>query len=197
MGIAKDATNVICCRVSPSQKSKLVLMMKRFYRSAVTLDIGDGGNDVPMIMEAHIGVGIYGEEGIGAVKNSDYVIEEFQFLRSLLFYHGRTNYIRNAEWVMYIFNQNFCLALLQFIYGFYCNFIGQTIIDEDDWLIFFYNLLFILPLYSKALLDHDIKPSDGLIFDRMLPFLYAENRNNPLFTFPKFCLNLLRNSLYY
>ena len=29
----------------------------------ITLAIGDGANDVSMIMEAHIGVGIHGKEG--------------------------------------------------------------------------------------------------------------------------------------
>ena len=29
----------------------------------ITLSVGDGANDVPMIMEAHIGVGIRGKEG--------------------------------------------------------------------------------------------------------------------------------------
>ena len=195
MSIAKDAASVICCRVSPSQKSKVVLMMKRFYPSAVTLAIGDGGNDVPMIMEAHIGVGIYGEEGMRAVQSSDYAIGEFQFLKSLLLYHGRTNYIRNAECVMYFFYKNFCFTLLQFIFGFYCNFTGQTIID--DWFISSYNLLFTsLPLGARALLDHDVKPSDGIIVERMLPFLYAENRDNPLFTIPKFFFNLLRGAIH-
>ena len=195
MSIAKDAASVICCRVSPSQKSKVVLMMKRFYPSAVTLAIGDGGNDVPMIMEAHIGVGIYGEEGMRAVQSSDYAIGEFQFLRSLLLYHGRTNYIRNAECVMYFFYKNFCFTLLQFIFGFYCNFTGQTIID--DWFISCYNLLFTsLPLGARALLDHDVKPSDGAIVNQMLPFLYLENRDNPIFTIPKFFLNLLRGAIH-
>ena len=195
MMIAKDASSVICCRVSPSQKSKVVLMMKRFYPSAVTLAIGDGGNDVPMIMEAHIGVGIYGEEGMRAVQSSDYAIGEFQFLRSLLLYHGRTNYIRNAECVSYFFYKNFSFTLMQFIYGFYCNFTGQTIVD--DWFISCYNLLFTsLPLGARALLDHDVKPSDGEICDKMLPFLYAENRENPIFTMPKFFLHLLRGAIH-
>ena len=195
MSIAKDATSVICCRVSPSQKSKVVLMMKRFYPSAVTLAIGDGGNDVPMIMEAHIGVGIYGEEGMRAVQSSDYAIGEFQFLRSLLLFHGRTNYIRNAECVMYFFYKNFSFTLSQFLFGFYCNFTGQTIVD--DWFISCYNLLFTsLPLGARALLDHDVKPSDGEIVNRMLPFLYAENRDNPIFTMPKFFLNLLRGAVH-
>ena len=195
MNIAKDAASVICCRVSPSQKSKVVLMMKRFYPSAVTLAIGDGGNDVPMIMEAHIGVGIYGEEGMRAVQSSDYAIGEFQYLRSLLLFHGRTNYIRNAECVMYFFYKNFSFTLCQFLFGFYCNFTGETIVD--DWFISCYNLLFTsLPLGARALLDHDIKPSDGYIVDKMLPFLYAENRENPLFTIPKFFLNLLRGAVH-
>ena len=195
MGIAKYATSVICCRVSPSQKSKVVLMMKRFNPKAVTLAIGDGGNDVPMIMEAHIGIGIYGEEGMRAVQSSDYAIGEFQFLRTLLLFHGRTNYIRNAECVMYFFYKNFCFTLLQFIYGFYCNFTGQTIID--DWFISFYNLLFTsLPLGARALLDHDVKPSDGRIVNQLLPFLYYENRDNPIFTIPKFILNLLKGAIH-
>ena len=195
MMIAKDASSVICCRVSPSQKSKVVLMMKRFYPQAVTLAIGDGGNDVPMIMEAHIGVGIYGEEGMRAVQSSDYAIGEFQFLRSLLLFHGRTNYIRNAECVSYFFYKNFSFTLLQFMYGFYCNFTGQTIVD--DWFISCYNLLFTsLPLGARALLDHDVKPDDGDICNLMLPFLYAENRENPIFTIPKFFLHLLRGAIH-
>ena len=195
MNIAVYAASVVCCRVSPSQKSKVVLMMKRFYPEAVTLAIGDGGNDVPMIMEAHIGVGIYGEEGMRAVQSSDYAIGEFQFLRSLLLIHGRTNYIRNAECVMYFFYKNFCFTLLHFLYGFYSNFTGQTIID--DWFISSYNLLFTsLPLGARALLDHDVSIHDGMVVNKMLPFLYEENRKYPAFTMPKFFLNLFHGMIH-
>jgi hypothetical protein len=45
-------------------------------------------------------------------------------------------------------------------------------------------------------LDHDVKPSDGFVVDRMLPFLYAENRDNPIFTIPKFFLHLLRGAIH-
>ena len=64
LDITKDAVAVICCRVSPLQKSQVVKMMKNYNPNSKTLAIGDGGNDVSMIMEAHIGVGIYGEEGL-------------------------------------------------------------------------------------------------------------------------------------
>ena len=36
--------------------------------------IGDGANDVSMIMEAHIGIGIKGKEGKQAVRSADYAI---------------------------------------------------------------------------------------------------------------------------
>jgi hypothetical protein len=52
--------------------------------SVRTLSIGDGANDVPMITEAHIGIGISGKEGTQAVMASDYAIAQFSFLKRLL-----------------------------------------------------------------------------------------------------------------
>jgi len=193
--IAKDANSVICCRVSPLQKSQVVKMMKNYDKEGITLAIGDGGNDVSMIMEAHIGVGIYGEEGMRAVQSSDYAIGEFQCLTPLLFFHGRTNYVRNTECIKYFFYKNFVFTLVQFLYGFYCNFTGQTIID--DWFITTFNLLFTsLPLALRALLDHDLKPDDGDIINKMLPYMYKENREKPLFTVTNFLLILLKGSIH-
>ena len=195
LDIAKDAEAVICCRVSPLQKSQVVKMMKNYSPNSITLAIGDGGNDVSMIMEAHIGVGIYGEEGMRAVQSSDYAIGEFRFLHSLLLFHGRTNYIRNAECILYFFYKNFVFTILQFFFGFYCNFTGQTIID--DWFISLFNLLFTsLPLGARALLDHDVKPDDSEIVYLMLPFLYLENRENPVFTLKHFFLTLIKGTVH-
>ena len=56
LDIAHKAASVICCRVSPLQKSEVVKIMKDYDNKAVTLAIGDGGKDVSMIMEAHIGM---------------------------------------------------------------------------------------------------------------------------------------------
>ncbi|KAG6506113.1 hypothetical protein ZIOFF_031428 [Zingiber officinale] len=62
----------ICCRVTPSQKAQLVELLKSCdYR---TLAIGDGGNDVRMIQNADIGVGISGREGLQAARAADYSI---------------------------------------------------------------------------------------------------------------------------
>jgi magnesium-transporting ATPase (P-type) len=46
--------SVICCRMSPLQKSEVVRLVKE--SGVVTAAIGDGANDVAMIQEAHVGL---------------------------------------------------------------------------------------------------------------------------------------------
>ena len=63
MDLAVNASVVLACRVSPKQKAAVVRMMRNRCPTKSTLSIGDGANDVNMITEAHIGVGISGLEG--------------------------------------------------------------------------------------------------------------------------------------
>ncbi|MCQ2817285.1 MAG: phospholipid-translocating P-type ATPase [archaeon] len=193
--IAKFAVAVICCRVSPLQKSQVVKMMKAYDPSKVTLAIGDGGNDVSMIMEAHIGVGIYGEEGLRAVQSSDYAIGEFKVLKRLLLFHGYTNLMRNSDLILYFFYKNFVFTIVHFFYGFYNNFSGQTIID--DWFITCFNLVFTsLPLGVRAILDIDFRPSDAPVVEKNLSYLYLEGRDYPRFTPLTFGFTLIRGIIH-
>lgn len=41
-------------------------MIKKNTQSKITLSIGDGANDVSMLLEAHLGIGIIGKEGMQA-----------------------------------------------------------------------------------------------------------------------------------
>ena len=74
--IAIRSKSVVCCRMSPKQKADLVNIFKS-RGPWITLAIGDGANDVSMIMEAHIGVGIKGKEGTQAVRSADFAISQF------------------------------------------------------------------------------------------------------------------------
>ena len=47
--IAEKCSAVVCCRMSPLQKSEIVKMMKTSSRKPITAAVGDGGNDVAMI----------------------------------------------------------------------------------------------------------------------------------------------------
>lgn len=94
------ADSVICCRASPSQKASLVKSIRKRVKKSITLAIGDGANDIAMIQEAHVGIGITGKEGLQAARSSDYSIAQFRFLTKLLLVHGRWNYIRTCKYTV-------------------------------------------------------------------------------------------------
>lgn len=94
--LCKQCRSVLCCRVSPAQKAQVVSLVKNGL-NVMALSVGDGANDVAMIQEADVGVGIAGEEGRQAVMSSDYAIGQFRFLQRLVLVHGRWSYRRLAE----------------------------------------------------------------------------------------------------
>lgn len=84
-----------------------------------------------MIKEAHIGVGISGQEGLQAVLASDYSIAQFRYLERLLLVHGRWSYFRMCKFLRYFFYKNFAFTLCHFWYAFFCGFsaqVGSTLI---------------------------------------------------------------------
>lgn len=161
---------VICCRVSPLQKAEVVKLVKNHYDfKPITLAIGDGANDVSMIQQAHVGVGILGQEGLQAANSSDYAIARFKYLIPLLFLHGRWNYNRISRVVLYSFYKNFLLVLPMFYYFFLNQYSGTSI--YDSWLIMSYNTIFTaLPIVVLGSMDKDI--SAKLIISN--PRLYTE-----------------------
>ena len=100
--LCKECRSVLCCRVSPAQKAAVVRMVKNGL-DVMTLSIGDGANDVAMIQEAHVGVGIAGVEGRAAVMSSDFAIGQFRFLTRLVLVHGRWSYRRLSETIANFF----------------------------------------------------------------------------------------------
>ena len=61
------------CRCSPTQKAIIVKKIG-MYTKKRTAAVGDGGNDVGMILEANVGIGIVGKEGKQASLASDFSI---------------------------------------------------------------------------------------------------------------------------
>lgn len=93
--LCRASKSVVCCRVSPKQKSDIVDNYMTTQKG-ICIAIGDGANDVPMIMQAHIGIGIRGLEGTQAVRTADFAINQFSHLQKLLLVHGRWGYRRVA-----------------------------------------------------------------------------------------------------
>ena len=195
MRIALRAESVVCCRVSPLQKALVVKHVKEIDKNNIALSIGDGGNDVSMILEAHVGIGIHGEEGMLAVQSSDFAIGEFKYLRRLLFFHGRNSLNRTSQMILYFFYKNFVFTILQFYFAFYNIASGQSLID--DWYITLFNLLFTaLPLGVQALSNFDILESDGEIAHELMPLMYYESNYDGVFTLGSFTGTIFKAILF-
>lgn len=69
----KNCKAAVFCRITPKNKAEMVEFAKINLKK-LTLAIGDGANDVPMIMAANIGIGLYGNEGMNAVQASDFAL---------------------------------------------------------------------------------------------------------------------------
>ena len=137
MRLVSNVKSVICCQVTPLQKAKIVKCVKD-HTPHVCLSIGDGANDVNMIMTADIGVGIFGREGTQAARAADYAIRQFKDLRRLIMVHGRYSMVRNSLLIKLSFFKNIAVFITQFFFAFFNKYSGQTIIE--DWFMTFFNI---------------------------------------------------------
>ncbi|KAI9364414.1 hypothetical protein DFJ73DRAFT_809180 [Zopfochytrium polystomum] len=167
---------VICCRVSPLQKAKVVSLVRRGL-GALCLAIGDGANDVSMIQEADIGIGISGKEGLQAVMASDYAISQFRFLSKLLLVHGRWGSIRAAGMVLNYFYKNAVWLFVIFWYQFDCSF-SSDLITDFSYGLFFNTLFTLLPTIIIGIFDQDVNQDVAL----QVPQLYFQGVAQNVFT---------------
>lgn len=168
---------VVGCRVSPDQKKEMVRLIKDNVPNARTLAIGDGANDVAMIQEAHVGIGIKGEEGTQAVNSADFAIAQFRFLGDLMLKHGRYNYLRMSNLVCYMFYKNILMSMGMFWFNFNCGFSGQKYYTEGA--IQLYNLAYTsIPIILYAIKDIDVSRETVFHF----PQLYQATVNSEYFT---------------
>jgi hypothetical protein len=166
--LANVCKAVVACRVSPAQKRLIVgLVRRKDTTRPVTLAIGDGANDVGMIQEAHIGVGISGKEGRQAVNNSDFAIGQFRFLKPLLLKHGRRNYRRMSKVIVYSFFKNIVLTFVLFYYQADCGWSGTSFYEA--WVYSGFN--FFLAFTPLAFGWFDVDTSAETV--RKYPRLYA------------------------
>ncbi|XP_072972550.1 probable phospholipid-transporting ATPase 8 [Typha angustifolia] len=179
LDLAVDCASVICCRISPKQKALITRLVKRRTRKT-TLAIGDGTNDVGMLQEADIGVGISGVEGMQAVMSSDFAIAQFRFLERLLLVHGHWCYRRIAAMICYFFYKNITFGFTLFWFEAHAFFSGQP--AYNDWYISFYSVAFTsLPVIALGVFDKDVSSRICLKF----PLLHQDGIRNIYFSWPR------------
>ncbi|KAK9750496.1 hypothetical protein RND81_02G200700 [Saponaria officinalis] len=174
--LAIACASVICCRSSPKQKALVTRLVKN-GTGKTTLAIGDGANDVGMLQEADIGIGISGVEGMQAVMSSDIAIAQFRFLERLLLVHGHWCYRRISSMICYFFYKNVVFGVTLFLFEAYTSFSAQP--AYNDWFLSLYNVLFTsLPAIALGVFDQDVSARYCLKF----PLLYQEGVQNVLFS---------------
>ena len=157
--------SAICCRVTPLQKAQIVATFQKGDRPV--LAIGDGANDVSMIQEGKVGIGIRGLEGSQAALASDYAIGQFKHLRRLVAVHGRYSLVRNWMLVYYSFYNNLVLSGTIMMYTYNCAFSGQTLFDS--WALTLFNMMFtalsplIVGIFEKDLPDDVVEQDPKLL----------------------------------
>ncbi|KAJ3291854.1 hypothetical protein HK104_005773, partial [Borealophlyctis nickersoniae] len=177
--------SVVCCRVSPKQKAQVVRLVQKGCK-AMCLSIGDGANDVSMIQEANVGVGISGQEGLQAAMASDFVISQFKFLSKLVLVHGHWSYHRTSETVLNFFYKNMVWVFALFWYQMYCGFTADILYDYTY--LMFYNLFFTsLPPLFLGIFDQDVSAEYALA----VPQLYKIGMQQTRFTRTRFFLFVL------
>ncbi|KAH6669810.1 hypothetical protein B0J14DRAFT_104520 [Halenospora varia] len=150
--------SVICCRASPSQKAGMVKKMRHRKPDSISLAIGDGGNDIAMIQEAHVGVGISGKEGLQAARVADYSIAQFRFLQRLLLVHGHWNYVRTSKYILATFWKEMLFYCIQVLYQKWNGYTGTSL--YEPWCLTFWNVLFSsLAVMLPGIFEQDISAS--------------------------------------
>ncbi|CAA7039261.1 unnamed protein product [Microthlaspi erraticum] len=179
LDLATGCASVICCRSSPKQKS-LVTRLVKTGTGKTTLAIGDGANDVGMLQEADIGVGISGVEGMQAVMSSDIAIAQFRYLERLLLVHGHWCYSRISSMICYFFYKNITFGVTVFLYEAYTSFSAQP--AYNDWFLSLFNVFFSsLPVIALGVFDQDVSAR----FCYKFPLLYQEGVQNLLFSWKR------------
>jgi len=180
-----EVTAVLCCRVSPKQKGDITNLVKTVLNK-VTLGVGDGANDVAMIKNAHVGVGIQGVEGSQAVNNSDFALTEFCNLADILLVHGRWTYKRIASATCYFFYKSIAFNMTLVWYSITSGFGGNMLYDA--WLTTLWSPGFTaFPVVVYALMEQDLDKKWSLKYPR----LYTEGPKNVYLNTATFLLWIL------
>lgn len=175
--------SVICCRASPSQKAAMVKQIRQKVRGSITLAIGDGGNDIAMIQEAHVGVGISGKEGLQAARVADYSIAQFRFLQRLLLVHGHWNYVRTTKYILFTFWKEMLFYSIQVLYQRWNGYTGTSLFESDSLTV--WNTLFTaLPVMIPGIFEQDLSAATLLA----VPELYSYGQQNKGFNMRKWTI---------
>lgn len=147
------APAAVACRCSPTQKAAVVRLLQE-YKGKRVAAIGDGGNDVSMILQANAGIGIPGKEGMQASMAADFSITSFAHLTRLMLWHGRNSYKRSARLAQFVMHRGLIISIIQTVYC--ALFFYAAVSVYSGWILVGYATVFTMfPVFS-LIFDEDV-----------------------------------------
>jgi len=143
------ANSLTFCEFTAEDKRNLVINLKNYIKeiknitSYTILGVGNGFNDIGMLRECDIAVGI--NNGIN--KYTPINVDHFMDLPRLILFHGINNLKRNVGIVELIISRHFIFGFIYFIYGWHIKFSHIYIISSE----FVYISLLALNLFGPFL----------------------------------------------
>ncbi|KAG5441789.1 putative phospholipid-transporting ATPase IF [Clonorchis sinensis] len=193
LDLCLKVTAVLCCRMTPLQKASVVKLVQiglselKHGSKPVTAAVGDGGNDVSMILQANVGIGISGEEGKEATRAADFVLPQFRYLQRLLLVHGHWCCHRIGYTILLFYHKCVTWVTINLLVVFYSGFSPTTWCSS---IIFgLYNApvttlsMFFFGIFERPLTD------DQLLENPKLYRLISRNSNLRLWRFLLFVLD--------
>ncbi|KAG8349017.1 putative phospholipid-translocating ATPase [Trypanosoma vivax] len=167
--VSKMAHSVIISRCSPTQKADVIRTMREYSANGVRMAaIGDGGNDVGMILAADVGIGVEGVEGKQASLAADFSVTKFSHCVRLIMWHGRSSYRRTCRMSQFIIHRGMVYSVMQAFFSLL--FAGTTMSIFNGYLLMGYSTVFTMAPVFALVLDEDVKEEDVSEF----PQLYKE-----------------------
>jgi len=178
---ASKCPSVLVCRCSPTQKAVITKKMKELGNKTVA-SVGDGGNDVAMIQESNVGIGIVGKEGLQASLAADFSITQFSHLRDLILWHGRLSYKRTAALAQFVIHRGLIISVIQAVFSIVFYFVAIPI--YNGYLMLGYSTVYTsLPVFSLVF-DTDADKKAIINF----PPLYKTLQKGRLLSFKTFLI---------
>ncbi|XP_050684592.1 probable phospholipid-transporting ATPase IIB isoform X2 [Leptidea sinapis] len=161
--VLRECSGVVVARCSPTQKARVAALLRA--RGLVVAAVGDGGNDVAMIQEADIGVGIEGAEGRAASLAGDVSVRSLAMMARLLLVHGRRSLMRSAALCLFIVHRGLIVSTMQAVFSVVFYFSSVSL--YPGFLMVGYGTLFtMLPVFSLVL-DKDISSGTALRYPQL------------------------------
>lgn len=182
--LACQCPAVVCCRCSPTQKARIVKLLRQ-HTHGRTCAIGDGGNDVSMIQAADCGIGIEGKEGKAASLAADFSIRRFEHVGRLLVVHGRSSYKRSAALGQFVMHRGLVISTMQAVFSSIFYF-ASVPLYQGFLMVGYATVYTMFPVFSLVL-DQDVKPEMAMLY----PELYKDLTKGRSLSFKTFLIWVL------